>query len=564
MNDKQKDVKYLNRDFDTLLKSLVDYTKYYYPDSFNDFSPASPAMILLQLMSYVGDVLNFYIDKQTKQSILYYATQKQSIYDIAQSYGYRIKTAIPASVQVTIRCLVKHDNNKTLVQYAPILAPGTIVKSADIPNSNFVILEQINFTNVTPNEILDTTDKGDQYKILTKKVYAYSVIEKTINLNVGKDVKENLKLYLPDTNIVKIISVVDSGNVQWHQVLNLANNRVADDSIEYVSGVRKLSYKITNKRYKKLVDINDRTYLYFGSKNKSTENVSVGFDASSLIMNNTYGQVPLDTTLKVTYLVSNNVVVPRNKIDTLVSYENYNNINDMSLQFLDVFNQASSIGGSGVETLEQIKQNALATINTQNRLVTFEDYINTIKIMPAQYGSIYKSYVYRNMNGGTIQLWLMGRNGEGHLIALSPQIKENLGQFLQQYRILGDRLLIRDAKIINVSCEFKISSDVRYSKKEVLYRSIMAIKNYMNIQNFDIGTPINVKQMKNVLLSTQGVTNVIFLKMYNKFNQSGFYSNIKYDMNNAYDQSQDMYFTSHTPSIFQLKYPDKDIVGSII
>jgi hypothetical protein len=98
MNDASKEIRYLNRDFDTTLRKLVDYAKYYYPNSFNDFSPATPAMIIMEMIAYVGDVLNFYIDKQTKESILYYATQKSSIYNIAQSYGYRIKTAIPSSV----------------------------------------------------------------------------------------------------------------------------------------------------------------------------------------------------------------------------------------------------------------------------------------------------------------------------------------------------------------------------------------------------------------------------------------------------------------------------------
>jgi hypothetical protein len=40
-------IKYTNRDYDAIMSALVDNIKYYYPESLNDFSPASPAMIML-------------------------------------------------------------------------------------------------------------------------------------------------------------------------------------------------------------------------------------------------------------------------------------------------------------------------------------------------------------------------------------------------------------------------------------------------------------------------------------------------------------------------------------
>lgn len=575
-----KEIRYLNRDFQSTLKKLVDYTKYYYPDSFNDFSPASPAMIILQLISYVGDVLNFYIDRQTKESLLYYATKKQSIYNIAQTYGYRIKTGIPSAVPLQFQILLPLLSGNPDFRYAPILLPGTVVYSSQVPNSTFTVLNTINFKQITKqDQVLPVKVTSNNYVIIRKKVYGYSVIQKTHQVALGDSIKNNIKIYLPDKNIAKISSVKDSNGNDWYQVLNLANDTVLSYQIQYKNKIRALKRIKTNKRYKKVVDSQDKTFLYFGAKQK-TSNLSsqlyqsfYKYDSnqlatpSMLLLNNNYGQVPFNTTLTIKYLVSNNSSVSSNIVNNISKYTQYNSqypnftiYNQSVLPSLTVTNSQPSSGGYGIQSLQSIKQNALATMNSQQRLVTKQDYQIAINLMPAQYGSIYRSFVKKDNLNNKVQLYVLSCNNQKKLCKTVTQVKQNLGQYLSKYRMLGDFLSIKDAFIINVGCQFSIVVQNGYSKKELLVKSMKVINQFMNIQNYQIGSYIDLNQLRNKLLRVQGVINVPKLLFFNK--KGGNYSSVQYQMSNALHESK--YFPSQSPSIFQLKYPELDIVGSVL
>ena len=87
-----KDVKYLNKDFNSFKSQLIDFTQTYYPNTFNDFSEGSPGMMFLEMAAYVGDVLSFYTDTQLQESFLLLAQEKENIFNLAYALGYRPKT----------------------------------------------------------------------------------------------------------------------------------------------------------------------------------------------------------------------------------------------------------------------------------------------------------------------------------------------------------------------------------------------------------------------------------------------------------------------------------------
>ncbi len=578
----KRQIKYYNRDFEALLKSLVDYVKYYYPNSFNDFSPASPAMVILELIAYVGDVLNFYLDKQTKQSILLYATQKEPIYNIAQSYGYKIKTAIPALVQLQFSMLVPVKNqNMPDYDYATILYPGTIVCSSQIDNSYFIVLNTINFNE--PDRILDTQIQENHFKILVKKAYGYSVEYKTIEVNVGNNIgKSEYRIYLPDKNIVKIQQVKDINNNLWYEVMNIANDTVINPEVIYKNNMRVLKRLKTSKRFRTLVDpLNDSTFLYFASKITSDKVSQLNqlykkfyqYDyneiatPSLILLNNSYGEMPNDTTLYIKYLRTTEAIAPGGSIDTITYKQDYNiKTKNQALyrQLVDnifVYNPSPSVGGQGLQSLQQIKQNALALINSQNRVVTQEDYLNAINLMPAEYGNVAKSYVQKNAKN-EIELWVLSQDMNKRLVKTNTQVKQNLGQFLQRYRMLGDKIVIKDAYIINIGCQFTIAVENNYSKQEVLFKVLNEIKQFFNIDNFQIGTPISYNLLRTKILSVEGVTNIIDLTLRNI--KGNGYSQVYYDMDSAFDKNTGKYYTSYSPSIFEVLNPDIDIIGSVI
>ena len=70
----KKEVDYLGRDFRDIRQNLIEFAKTYFPKSYNDFNEASPGMMFVEMASYVGDVLNYYVINLEK---LYYNTQKK-------------------------------------------------------------------------------------------------------------------------------------------------------------------------------------------------------------------------------------------------------------------------------------------------------------------------------------------------------------------------------------------------------------------------------------------------------------------------------------------------------
>ena len=79
-NTPQKDIKYLNKDFNTLKNQLIEYSKTYYPETFNDFSEGSPGMMFLEMAAYVGDVLSYYTDTQLQETFFTIIPRKKKIY----------------------------------------------------------------------------------------------------------------------------------------------------------------------------------------------------------------------------------------------------------------------------------------------------------------------------------------------------------------------------------------------------------------------------------------------------------------------------------------------------
>ena len=578
------DIKYLNRDYDAILKRLIDNIKYYYPNSLNDFSPASPAMIILQLIAYVGDVLNYYVDYQVKQSLLSYATNKQSIYNIAQSYGYKIKTAIPASVQLTFQYLIPSDNSgNPNYNYAPILQSGTIVSSTTSPNAVFTVVNSINFKDISNRtQVLPVYYNNNNMHIIRKKIEGYSVAVKQYTYKCGTNVLNNTSIVLPDINVVKILSVTDSQNNNWYEVDSMANDKIVDPIKQYSSTITQFNTKRTNKRYRKLINSNDKTYLYFGSplvSNKSQIDLYEhfnNFDSTNLqptlmILNNNYGEVPHDTTLTIRYYVASSVGVNAMEMDTIVAV-NYAPQDELPASEFNVYkssllvyNSHPSIGGSGVQSLQQIKQNAYAFSRTQQRLVTPSDYYNLLKILPAEYGTVGKSYIVRNSKTNTIEVYVLSYNNIKYLCETNVAIKQNIGKFFQLYRLLGDRILIKDAKVINFQCRFKVATAKNYNKSEVLYKCIMKVKQFFNIDNYEIGTPIQTDKLRRQLLDVPGTVNVISIQLVSLYDASGLtYSKNYYDMSAANINGEGVYYTAQYPSIFELKYPDKDIIGSAL
>jgi hypothetical protein len=323
--------------------------------------------------------------------------------------------------------------------------------------------------------------------------------------------------------------------------------------------------------------------------------IDQGIDPSNFLYTKTYGVAPSNTTLTVEYSVGNGIKdnVPAKDlvsiIGSTVEVSNEINLDASLLRFvknsLAVTNPTPAIGGRSEESMDEIRNNAMAYFAAQNRTVTREDYIMRCYALPPQFGSVAKAYVAQDYqlenkkkDGSTItteipnplalNLYTMGYNNLKKVVPLNKATKTNLRHYLAYYRILTDAVNIKDAQIVNIGIDFEVTALPEFNSNEVLLRCIAALKDYFNIDNWRINEPINLSKVYVLLDNVKGVQSVPRpdrdgiggLQINCKFN--GNYSPNKYSIKLA--TKGGIIYPPKDPSIFEIKFPNSDIRGQVI
>jgi hypothetical protein len=620
----QKDIKYFGRDFNSLKQGLIDFTRTYYPNTYNDFNEASPGMMFLEMAAYVGDVLNYYIDSQFKESLLTYATERRSLLAIAAAMGYKPKISVPATVTLDLFQLLPAKNSGINVEpdlnYALKFNAGTRVRSTT-NGTEFLIQDVVDFSlndKYSPIDIsvysIDNTGNPNYY-LAKKSAKAISAIPVTTEFTFGSPVKFD-KVLIPGTNLIGIDSIVDLDGNDWTEVPYLAQdtvfNRVQNTAFNDPDSVifsAETPYLLKLKRVPRrfITRVVERGIeIQFGAGISSSpdeellatpENIGLllptgkpdldfSIDPASPVFTSAYGIAPANTTLTVTYLVGGGIPsnVPSNTITEIVG----GNITFASLQNTGttlaatiinsaaVNNPEAAVGGRSGETLEEIRQNTLMQLSTQNRAVTREDYILRAYAMPNIYGSVAKVYIApdEQNNIGTseindtvanplaLNMYMLGYNGDGTLNTVNRAIKENLKNYLSEYRMLTDSINLRDAFIINIGVNFDIIPLPNVNANELLLLCVDKLRNYFAIDKWEIGQPIYYSDIFNELVSVKGVQTVTGISISNLTDVVNGYSNIFYDIQGA--TFNGIVYPSLDPAIFEVKYPNSDIKGRIV
>jgi len=622
----KKDISYIGKDFSQFRQNLIDFTRQYFPTSYTDFSPASPGMLFLEMAAYVGDVLSFYTDVNLRESFLEQAVEQANIYDLCRTLGYKPKTASPAHVELEVFQIVPASGSGANVvpdfNYALSIQPGMRVRSTTGTNTVFRTLDDINFaysssydtTDVTIYDI-DSATKTPTYFLLKKKINAVSGEIKTQSFTFGSPIAFD-KILLNDTNIVEIISVKETDGDNWYEVPYLAQDTIFEsvpnlvendpELSQYRSNVpRLLKMKKTAKRFITNLRSDNRLELQFGSgisDNNDEEiipnadnvgnglanvrrSVDIDIDPANFLYTRTYGQAPSNTTLTITYVVSNGISenVDANSLTNIDNVSYISNINSTAnasmLNFvktsLAVSNPKPATGAKSAESTADIKNNALASFATQNRLVTRDDYVIRTYSMPAKFGSVAKAYIIpddqlsqqaasenRIANPLAMNMYVLGYNQSKQLVELNQAIKENLKTYLGYYRILTDAINIKDAFIINIGIDFEISVLPNYNSNEVLLKCIDSLKTYFNIDRWQINQPIIKSDITTTLANIKGVQSVIGVKFSNLYDDASGYSGNIYDLQTA--TRNGVIYPSLDPSIFEVKFPNQDIRGRVV
>lgn len=621
----KKDISYIGKDFGQFRKNLIDFTKQYFPETYTDFNESSPGMLFVELAAYVGDVLSFYADSNLKESLLEQATERGNVYDIAKSLGYNPVNSVPAHVMLDVYQLVPAIGSGAAVapdfNYALAIRPGMQVKQSTGP-SIFRTLDSVDFgfsssydtTEVTIYESNDVTNLPTYY-LLKKSVKAVSGDVKTANFTFTTPVAYD-KFVLPETNIIEIVSVTESDGDAWYEVPYLAQDTIFEavpnllendpDLAPYRdSSPSLLKLKKTAKRFVSRLRSDNKLEVQFGagiSDNNDEEivpnpdnvgnglagfrrSVDIDIDPSNFLYTRTYGQAPSNTTLTVTYTTGNGLIdnVPANVLTKINFIEFETDINSTSnaglVNFVKntvaVSNPAPANGAKTADTLQDIKNNALANFATQNRLVTREDYIIRAYSMPAKFGSVAKAYIVpddqlsqqdyqqsRIANPLAMNMYVLGFNSSKQLTELNLAVKENLKTYLGYYRILTDAVNIKDAFIINLGVQFEISVLPNYNSNEILLKCISAVQDYFNIDRWQINQPIVKSDILNLIGNVKGVQSVIGVSFNNLYDTTLGYSGNTYDLNTA--TKNGVVYPSLDPSIFEVKFPTQDIKGRVV
>lgn len=608
-----RDIKYINRDFTDFRARLIEYTRTYFPQTYNDFTPSSVGMMFMEQASYVGDILSFYLDNQFQETFTQYAQQTNNVFELAYMFGYKPKTTGVAQTTVDFYQQLPSIDDGTgnyIPDYTYALTVGENTTVTSQNGSSFLVQDKIDFSassSLDPTEVTIYQISGNtpQYFLLKKSRKAISATVKSTSFVFGAP-QQYQTVNLNDSNIIKILDITDSDGNKWYEVDHLGqemvfdtvkNTNIYDPNVDgdtpYLLRLKKVARRFAT-RFTSLSNLQ----IQFGAGNPSDvteeitpnpDNVGIGlpfeqdkltaaYSPVNFLFTGTYGISPANTTLTVRYLVGGGVgsnIEANTLINLNTSNTKFNNINLNStianyiFGSLSTLNPIAASGGRGGDTLEEIRQNTLALIASQKRSVTADDYLVRALSMPTDYGSVSKAFIEQPKLTDnqvstieTLNLYVLSLNPQGQLSVATNDLKNNLRTYLSQYRMIGDNIEIRDAFIINIGVNFEIIVLPEYNNSEVLLACITALQNYFNLSNWQINQPIFLRDLYILLDRIKGVQTVKSISISNKAGTTSGYSQYAYDITGA-TQNQVIY-PSLDPSIFEVKYPNTDIKGKVV
>jgi hypothetical protein len=568
--------------------------------------------MFMEQSAYVGDVLSFYLDNQLQENFIQYAQQTNNIYELAYMFGYKPK--ISTAAQVTIDFYQQVPSKLSGSQYIPdydyalIVNDNTTVSSQE--GASFIIQDKVDFSVTSsqdPTEVSVYQVAGSipQYFLLKKSRNAISATIETQTFTFGDPIQFTT-IDLTTNDFIKILDIVDSDGHTWYEVDHLGQEMVLDSikntninnpnlsgDVPYLLRLKKVARRFATRALN-----NTTVQIQFGAGSPSdtdeeitpnANNVGLGlpfeqdklttaYSPVNFLYTGTYGISPSNTTLTVRYLtgggVSSNVAANtltqvsldgvkfgQTNLNTITANYIYNSISSNNPQSAD--------GGKSGDTIEEVRQNTLALVASQQRSVTADDYLIRALSMPSDYGAVTKAYIEQPKLTDnqvstieTLNLYVLSQNANGQLDYAGDTLKNNLRTYLSQYRMIGDNIEIRNAFIINIAVNFEIIVLPEYNNSEVLLACISTLQNHFNINNWQINQPIMLRDLYVMLDKIKGVQTVKTVSISNKSGTISGYSQYAYDITAA-TQNQVIY-PSLDPSIFEVRYPNLDIKGKVV
>ena len=593
---------YLSKDFIDLRADLVRYAQTFFPDKIRDFSEAGLGGMFIDLAASVGDTMTYYLDHQFNELSWSDSVEIDNIQRHLRNAGVKITGASPATVTLTF--LVEVPASLTTNGYVPqenaiptILA-GTVTSSAG--RITFTTVEDINFNERDSDGFLratvtvgETDDSGNPLTfILTRDVTATSSVRTSETFSVPNGFNPFFTTNLSNANVSRIVSVIDTEGNQYYEVDSLTqdtvflpvsnisyDNKTVTDSMEVIPAPR---------RFTTSTDLTTRlTTLTFGGGENAVDEKTVvdpsqlalplygrgaiprfSLDPNALLRSKTLGIAPSNTILTVIYEYGGglNHNVSANSIRSITSLSMIfpglppNAIASSVRASTDVINRTNSSGGTNQPTIQDLRLQIPAAKNSQLRIVTKEDLIARVYSLPTKFGKVAKAGCRSNpANPLAKQLYIAGYNSSGNLTRASDSLKLNLRNYLNDLRLISDAIDIVDSPIVNYAVRASVIVSPNFISLEVLQGTAQAIRDELDITNFQPDQPIVIADVTSAIINTPGVLSLVSLEFINRAGtvEDSTYSSFAYDMSLASSRG---IIVPPPGGIFEILFPTQDVV----
>jgi len=606
-------INYLNKDFESIRKEIVDILKVYYPDQFQDFNVTSIGMSMVDLLAYVGDILSYNTDKRFNELFLDGVTEREAVFRLAKTFGYKPVGNRPAISIVDITISVPPTANGPNTAYLPIFRPGLQAKgNGQIFETQDEIDYSSDFSSTgAANRIISPVFNANQ-DILRYDITKREVVKAGTTVIYKKEISADeasvpfYEIVLPETNVLEVISVINKAgqgylsnptyqefndpNLKFYEVDYLAQGQVfiEDLNVSPLNGVYAGKWLDVPQRFTKEYMSDGRHKLTFGggvnnyvAYENYLNNINIYdnglIDVADVLNNDALGTKLLpNSTLYVQYRIGGGSL-SNVGAGALTSVGNISasfagtdqNIIQNILSTIQIANPLPGYGGTEPQGVDEIKFYIASNYAAQDRCVTLSDYISRVNQIPGKFGSPFRTW--GKVEDNKVKLYILTKDANGKLNNVSNTfIRNNIATYLRPYRMLNDFVEINDGQIINLQIEADLYVDKQFNTNEIKLNAINAIKDFMDINKWTFNQNIYVSQMVDAIREIPGVINVVDIRCYNM--EGGSYSNSKSIQAVGVRESiigttvfrtqieyVDNTIFGTSVSMFEVKFPDNDI-----
>jgi hypothetical protein len=602
----EKRISYTVRDFQSIRTELINFTKTYYPELIDNFNDASVFSAFLDLNAAISDNLHFHIDRSIQETVLQYAQQKSSIFNIARTYGLKLPGQRPSVSLLDISITVPANGDKDDERYEGLLRRGSQFIGAGQVFENVYDIDFSSPYNSQgyPNRLKIPNFDGNNILInytITKRELVVNGITKVFKQVIAaNDVRPFYEIFLPEKNVLGVTSVLQKdgtnyANVptaqeflsevgRWYEVDALAQDRVfIEDPTKPTDmpGIKVGKYVTTNDRF--ITEFTPEGFfkMTFGGGNTSADDQLRDFARNGINVQSmqTYlnnfslgSTLKANTTLFIQYrvgggLATNIGVNVINQVGNVSFFVNgpSETTNTSVVNSLTCNNVTAAIGGAGLPTLEEVRNFVSFNFAAQDRAVTISDYEALIRKMPGQFGAPAKVAIVEEDN--KIKIKTLSYDISGALTSIvSNTLLANLAEYLSNYRMLNDYISVETAQVIDLAVEVSIVLDASQNQGAVIGSVINKITDYFNPAIRQLGQNVNVSEINKIIQSENGVLSLTDLKVFNQV--GGQYSSSETSQSYSDLATKQIGLIDNTifalpTQIYQIRYPNKDITVKV-